>query len=152
MSSRRIAFFAGFVALSAVATPALAQGAVAEKWRWLTFLVFGVIIAMTMFVTYLAAKRVKKIAQLSDELIARVLMETTSFNTGNSTSWTAKFSPSHRSLACEPSASRITSAIFLPSTSILRFTSVVLSSCFPSAVSLSLVRPPMAFVYAGMKM
>ena len=62
MSSRRIAFFAGFVALSAVATPALAQGAVAEKWRWLTFLVFGVIIAMTMFVTYLAAKRVKSAA------------------------------------------------------------------------------------------
>ena len=62
MSSRRFAVAAGAVALLAVATPALAQGAVAEKWRWLTFLVFGVIIAMTMFVTYLAAKRVKSAA------------------------------------------------------------------------------------------
>ena len=40
----------------------LAQGAVADKWRWLTFLVFGVIIAITMFVTFLAAKRVKSAA------------------------------------------------------------------------------------------
>ena len=45
MSSRRFAVAAGAVALLAVATPALAQGAVADKWRWLTFLVFGVIIA-----------------------------------------------------------------------------------------------------------
>jgi len=49
-------------ATSAVATPAFAQGAVADKWRWLTFLVFGVIIASTMFVTFLAAKRVKSAA------------------------------------------------------------------------------------------
>ena len=62
MSSRRVALAAGAVALLAVATPALAQGAVAEKWRWLTFLVFGAIIAMTMFVTYVAAKRVKSAA------------------------------------------------------------------------------------------
>ena len=57
--SRRTALFAGFVALLSVATPALAQNAVADKWRWLTFLVFAVIIGFTMFVTYLAAKRVK---------------------------------------------------------------------------------------------
>ena len=62
MSSRRVALAAGAVALLAVATPALAQGAVAEKWRWLTFLVFGAIIAMTMFVTYVAAKRVNSAA------------------------------------------------------------------------------------------
>ena len=62
MSSRRIALAAGAVALLAVATPALAQGAVAEKWRWLTFLVFGAIIGLTMFVTYVAAKRVKSAA------------------------------------------------------------------------------------------
>ena len=62
MNSRRIACAAFAVALLAVATPALAQGAVADKWRWLTFLVFGVIIASTMFVTYLAAKRVKSAA------------------------------------------------------------------------------------------
>jgi cation/acetate symporter len=52
----------GAAALTAVATPALAQGAVADKWRWLTFVVFGVIIAFTMFVTFLAAKRVKSAA------------------------------------------------------------------------------------------
>ena len=39
--------------------PALAQGAVAPQYKWLTFLVFGLIIALTMFVTYLAARRVK---------------------------------------------------------------------------------------------
>ena len=33
-----------------------------RQCRWLTFLVFGAIIAMTMFVTYLAAKRVKTAA------------------------------------------------------------------------------------------
>ncbi len=57
--SRRAAQVAGAFALLALATPALAQGAVADKWRWLTFLVFAVIIGFTMFVTYLAAKRVK---------------------------------------------------------------------------------------------
>lgn len=46
-------------AMPFVSMPALAQGAVTEKWKWLTFLVFGVIIGLTMFVTYLAAKRVK---------------------------------------------------------------------------------------------
>ena len=39
--------------------PAFAQGAVADKWKWLTFLVFAAIISLTMFVTYVAAKRVK---------------------------------------------------------------------------------------------
>ena len=62
MSSRRFACAAAAIALAAMATPALAQGAVADKWRWLTFLVFGVIIGTTMFVTYLAAKRVKNVA------------------------------------------------------------------------------------------
>jgi cation/acetate symporter len=51
------------VVVPAVLAPAaLAQGAVADQWRWLTFLVFGVIIALTMFVTYVAAKRVKSAA------------------------------------------------------------------------------------------
>jgi len=45
-----------------VAQPAFAQGAVADKWKWLTFLVFGAIIALTMYVTYLAAKRVKTVS------------------------------------------------------------------------------------------
>ena len=47
---------------AAAAAPAYAQGAVANQWRWLTFLVFGVIIGVTMFVTFLAAKRVKSAA------------------------------------------------------------------------------------------
>jgi cation/acetate symporter len=38
-------------------------GAVAEQYRWLTFLVFGAIIALTMYVTYLAAKRVKSASE-----------------------------------------------------------------------------------------
>ena len=48
--------------------PALAQGAVAPEYKWLTFLVFGIIIAMTMFVTYLAARRVKSASQFSQRL------------------------------------------------------------------------------------
>ncbi len=39
--------------------PALAQSEPAADYRWLTFSVFAVIIAITMFVTYLAAKRVR---------------------------------------------------------------------------------------------
>ncbi|MFO1313476.1 MAG: cation acetate symporter [Burkholderiales bacterium] len=62
MSTRRFALAAGAVAIAAIATPALAQGAVAPQWRWLTFVVFGAIIALTMFVTYVAAKRVKTTA------------------------------------------------------------------------------------------
>jgi cation/acetate symporter len=38
---------------------AFAQGAVSQDYRWLTFTVFAVIIAVTMFITYLAAKRVR---------------------------------------------------------------------------------------------
>jgi len=62
MIRHRFAFLASGLALLAAASPALAQSAVADKWRWLTFLVFGVIISLTMFVTYLAAKRVKSVA------------------------------------------------------------------------------------------
>lgn len=40
-----------------------AAGAVAPQFKWLTFLVFGLIIAATMFVTYLAARRVKSTSQ-----------------------------------------------------------------------------------------
>jgi cation/acetate symporter len=46
---------------------ALAQaapaGAVAPEFRWLTFTVFGAIIALTMYVTWLAARRVKDASQ-----------------------------------------------------------------------------------------
>lgn len=53
---------AGALALPLIAFPAFAQGAVGAEWRWLTFAVFAAIIGMTMFVTYLAAKRVKSAA------------------------------------------------------------------------------------------
>ena len=53
---------AGALSLPLVAMPALAQGAVAAEWRWLTFTVFAGIIGVTMYVTYLAAKRVKTAA------------------------------------------------------------------------------------------
>ena len=62
MNGRRLLVFALFAAAAAIAAPALAQGAVAPKWQWLTFAVFGAIIGVTMFVTYLAAKRVKSAA------------------------------------------------------------------------------------------
>jgi len=63
MDKKRVLLFAaGALALPLIAMPALAQGAVADKWKWLTFLVFGTIIAVTMFVTYIAAKRVKTAA------------------------------------------------------------------------------------------
>jgi cation/acetate symporter len=53
---------AGALALPLIAMPALAQGAVASEWRWLTFAVFAAIIAVTMYVTFVAAKRVKTAA------------------------------------------------------------------------------------------
>jgi cation/acetate symporter len=40
-----------------------AGGAVADKFKWITFTVFGAIIGFTMFVTYLAAKRAKSASQ-----------------------------------------------------------------------------------------
>ncbi|HXH03887.1 MAG TPA: cation acetate symporter [Candidatus Competibacteraceae bacterium] len=52
----------GLAALTLACAPAFAQGAVAAEWRWLTFLVFAAIISLTMFVTYIAAKRVKSAA------------------------------------------------------------------------------------------
>jgi cation/acetate symporter len=62
MNRKHLLSFGALAALAAVATPAFAQGAVAAKWQWLTFSVFGAIIALTMFVTFLAAKRVKSAA------------------------------------------------------------------------------------------
>ncbi|OJX06379.1 MAG: cation acetate symporter [Burkholderiales bacterium 70-64] len=58
----RLLAFGLLAALAAVSVPALAQGAVHEEFRWLTFVVFGAIIALTMYVTFLAAKRVKSAA------------------------------------------------------------------------------------------
>jgi cation/acetate symporter len=42
-----------------LSTYAFAQAGVSEKWRWLTFTVFAVVIAITFYITYVAAKRVK---------------------------------------------------------------------------------------------
>ena len=47
------------------ASPVFAQataGAVPDKYRWLVFAVFGAIIAVTMYITYVAAKRTKTAA------------------------------------------------------------------------------------------
>jgi cation/acetate symporter len=45
--------------LSLTAAAAHAEGSAAGSYRWVTFTVFAVIIALTMYITYLAAKRVK---------------------------------------------------------------------------------------------
>ena len=50
------------VALGATAFAAFAQGAVGEGYRAQTFGIFGAIIALTIFVTFLAAKRVRSAA------------------------------------------------------------------------------------------
>jgi cation/acetate symporter len=63
MDKRRVLLTAaGALALPLIALPALAQGAVADNWKWLTFIVFGAIISVTMYVTFVAAKRVKTAA------------------------------------------------------------------------------------------
>jgi cation/acetate symporter len=60
LSSRTRAIgLVGLAAIGLTAMPALAQGAVSPNYRWLTFAVFAAIIGMTMYVTFLAAKRVK---------------------------------------------------------------------------------------------
>ncbi|MDD5247360.1 MAG: cation acetate symporter [Rhodocyclaceae bacterium] len=55
----KMALGAMAVMLPLLSLPAMAQGAVKDEFKWLTFAVFGAIIAVTMFVTYFAAKRVK---------------------------------------------------------------------------------------------
>lgn len=54
----RAALLAVAAALAALTAPAMAADAVAADWRWLTFLVFGGIIGITLLVTYFAARRV----------------------------------------------------------------------------------------------
>ncbi|CAK0742125.1 Uncharacterized symporter YwcA [Gammaproteobacteria bacterium] len=59
MTRRNKAFIFGGAGVAALLTtvPALAEsGAVADQFKWLTFLVFGSIIAVTMYITYWAAK------------------------------------------------------------------------------------------------
>ncbi|HET9023257.1 MAG TPA: cation acetate symporter [Burkholderiaceae bacterium] len=60
LSFRTKAFaLVGVAAIALTALPALAQGAVSPNYRWLTFAVFAAIIGLTMYVTFVAAKRVK---------------------------------------------------------------------------------------------
>jgi cation/acetate symporter len=50
-------------ALALTPLSAFAQGAVNEGYKWLTFIVFGAIIAITMYITYWASRRVKSATQ-----------------------------------------------------------------------------------------
>ena len=66
MSATRFARALASLALAATSMPAFAifkGGAVPERFGWLALLVFAAIIALTMYVTYLAAKRVKTTQQ-----------------------------------------------------------------------------------------
>jgi len=56
--NRKLLLAGAAMALGFPAAAWAAEGAVAPEYRFLTFAVFGAIIALTMFVTYLAAKRV----------------------------------------------------------------------------------------------
>ncbi len=47
------------LAMAAVCGVALADGAVADKFKWMTFAVFGSIIAVTAYITYWAAKQTR---------------------------------------------------------------------------------------------
>jgi cation/acetate symporter len=54
----RLQFACGLILLSLFSNPAFAAGgAVDEKYKWMTFAVFGVIIAITMYITFWAAKQ-----------------------------------------------------------------------------------------------
>ena len=54
---------AAALALLLVPLPCLAQGAVNAQYRWLTFIVFGAILAVTVYVTWLASRRVGSATQ-----------------------------------------------------------------------------------------
>ena len=57
----RKTFASGSVLLvaSSAAEAASTTGGIAGSYRWVTFLVFASVIALTMYVTYLSAKRVR---------------------------------------------------------------------------------------------
>jgi len=58
MTERFKPCLAGAAALLASGFAHAGDGAVADEWKWLTFAVFGGIIALTMYITWWAAKRV----------------------------------------------------------------------------------------------
>jgi len=55
---RSIPHLAGAAAFLASELAFAGEGAVADEWKWLTFAVFGGIIALTMYITWWASKRV----------------------------------------------------------------------------------------------
>jgi cation/acetate symporter len=59
IQSKRVALLGLAGAIGLAAGPAFAQGAVSAEYQWLTFTVFAAIICLTMYVTFVAAKRVK---------------------------------------------------------------------------------------------
>jgi cation/acetate symporter len=61
--SRKWPLIAGVAASLLSCAPAFAQTGAAPNYRWLTFSVFAAVIAITMYVTYLAAKRVRSASQ-----------------------------------------------------------------------------------------
>ena len=56
-NTSRIASGMVLAGLLMVSSSAHAAGAVGEGYKWMTFAVFGVIIAITMYITYWAARR-----------------------------------------------------------------------------------------------
>lgn len=56
-------FWLAALALLFMALPAHASGAVADQYKWMTFAVFGGIIALTMYITYWAARSTHSTAE-----------------------------------------------------------------------------------------
>ena len=65
---RRWRSLAAVAVTASISMPAMAQSGVGENYRWVTFVVFAAVIAMTMVVTYLAAKRVRSAADFYGKL------------------------------------------------------------------------------------
>jgi cation/acetate symporter len=61
--SRKWPAIAGVAASLLSSAPAFSQDGAAPNYRWVTFSVFAAVIAITMYVTYLAAKRVRSASQ-----------------------------------------------------------------------------------------
>ncbi len=59
LTTKKTAVFGLAAALSLTAIVARADTSAAGEYRWVTFAVFAAVIALTMYITYLAAKRVK---------------------------------------------------------------------------------------------
>jgi cation/acetate symporter len=59
LTTKKLGTFGLAAALSLAAVSARADTSAAGQYRWVTFAVFAAIIALTMYITYLAAKRVK---------------------------------------------------------------------------------------------